>query len=678
MTLSKLRVLRNKKPELLAPAGSIESFHAAFDAGADAVYLGLTDFNARLRARNFTVQTLSYLVAHAHGLKRKIYLTLNILIKQSELEKAVHLLYQLEQIGVDGIIVQDLGIVEICRAFFPRLKLHASTQMSLHNSLGAAAAQKMGVRRVVLARELTFKEIAAIRKNSVVELEVFVHGALCYSFSGMCLASSFLGGSSGNRGRCTQVCRRPFSTPEKKGHFFSPGDFCCLPFIEKFAEIGIDSLKIEGRMKSADYVSTVVGIYREALDAPGSIPDLMKKVDADLGRKKTSFFLDGVKNTGVIDPDGATGTGLLIGKITLVSGGEIEVCGEETVGPGDLLRIQPQSGFEGQSVRVSGLSRDQGVYRLQLKDRIACAAGDDVYLSRLAAKSETGKKRGAITHKPIPFKSYYDKVNTVLGACRSKRDKNSGPAKPRLLLKIDDARWLSIIESSDFDALILSLEKDDFKAVFSDASWNNAWAHKSMLGFASVVAESEIGQWKNIVADAKKKGVYRAFCQNLGHLKLCDSDIKIFADTMLWCFNGTAQKALIGAGFSGFAYSWEDDYPNIAAAASSRGAVYLFASIPLFVSRIRCALAQEEHLTDSFNNEFRTVEKHGLSYLIAQKPLCLFHKRKKLEDVGIRTFIIDLSFQSPDKGLYSELISRYTEGTKVPESSMFNFKAGIK
>jgi putative protease len=668
----------NKKPELLAPAGSIESFHAAFDAGADAVYLGLTDFNARLRARNFTVQTLSYLVAHAHGLKRKIYITLNILIKQSELEKAVHLLYQLEQIGVDGIIVQDLGIVEICRRFFPKLRLHASTQMSLHNSLGVEAAQKLGIRRVVLARELTLKEIAAAGKNSSMELEVFVHGALCYSFSGMCLASSFLGGSSGNRGRCTQVCRRPFSAQATKGHFFSPSDFCSLSVLEKLREIGISCLKIEGRMKSADYVSTVVGLYREALDAPRRIPDLMKKVDADLGRKKTSFFLDGVKNTGVIDPDGATGTGLLIGKITRMSGGEIEVYGEEPVGLGDLLRIQPQSGFEGQSVRVAGLSRDQGVYRLQLKDRIACAVGDDVYLSRLAAKSEAGKKRRAITSKPISFKRYYDKVNAILGAYRVQRDYAGGRSKPRLLLKIDDAKWLSIIESSDVDALILSLEKDAFHALFADSRWTDSWAKKSIVGFPPFIAEAEIGEWKKLVQAAQKNGVYRVMCQNLGHNGLCDPGMKIFADAMVWCFNGAAQKTLIEGGFSGFTYSTEDDYPNIAAASSSKAMAYLFAHIPLFVSRIRSALGPEEHLRDSFDNEFTTAEKHGLSYLIAQKPLCLFHKRKKLEEVGIRTFIIDLSFIVPDKELYHELVSRYIDGTKVPESSMFNFKAGIK
>ena len=216
------------KPELLAPAGSIESFHAAIDAGADAVYAGLADFNARLRAKNFTARTLSYLLpfAHAHGVK--LYVTLNTLIKQAEIEPVIHTLYQLEQIGVDALIVADAGVIDIAHKHFPRLRLHASTQMAVHNSAGVRAAKSLGLRRAVLSRELTLEEIRSIQKQAAIELEVFVHGALCYSISGLCLASSFLGGSSGNRGRCTQVCRRKFSTEPGKGrYFFSPNDFCC-------------------------------------------------------------------------------------------------------------------------------------------------------------------------------------------------------------------------------------------------------------------------------------------------------------------------------------------------------------------------------------------------------------------------------------------------------------------
>ena len=667
-----------KKPELLAPAGSIECFHAAMDAGADAVYLGLIDFNARLRARNFTIQTLSYLVAYAHALKKKIYITLNILIKQVELEKAVHLLYQLEQLKVDGIIVQDLGIIDICRGHFPGLRLHASTQMALHNSPGVAVARKLGIKRVVLARELTLQEIKDIRKNTTLELEVFVHGALCYCFSGMCMASSFLGGSSGNRGRCTQVCRRPFSTGIGNGHFFSPGDFCALPFLEKLRDIGIDSLKIEGRMKSADYVATVVGLYRKAIDNPGLVPGLLKKVHADLGRNKTTFFLDGIKQDGIIDPAGPTGTGLFIGTITHCGDAEITVADGEMVGEGDLIRIQPQSGFEGKNVRVAGVSLRGDLQTLRLKDRIVCDKGDAVYLTRLAPESNTGKKRHVIALKPIAFKHYFDGVTSILQTYRNKRDGPKIQTKRRLFVKIDDSAWVPLLESVDIDALIVAGEREAFRGLFTMREWLDMWARKTMIGFPPFIAEAEFPDWKIIVREAREKGVFRAMCQNLGQLQLVDASMKIFSDAMIWCFNGAARKAILDCGFSCFTYSWEDDYPNISSAISSRGMAYLFAYVPLFISRIRPALGPDETLKDSFGNEFRTAIKQDLYYLIGQKPFNLFHKRTKLEEAGIKTFIIDLSFCAPDKQLYQDLIVRYNEGTKVPESSMFNFKAGIK
>jgi putative protease len=667
-----------KKPELLAPAGSIECFHAAIDSGADAVYLGLVDFNARLRARNFTTQTLSYLVPHAHGLKRKIYVTLNILLKHIELEKAVHLLYQLDQLKVDGIIVQDLGLVDICLRHFPGLRLHASTQMALHNSPGVAVAQKLGIKRAVLARELTLQEITAIRKNTSLELELFVHGALCYCFSGMCMASSFLGGSSGNRGRCTQVCRRPFSTTAGKGHFFSPGDFCALSYLEKFRNMGINSLKIEGRMKSADYVATVVGLYRKAIDYPHSIPDLMKKIGADLGRNKTMLFLDGIKQNGIIDPTGPTGTGLLLGKITQCNGDEITVANGEKVGEGDLIRIQPQSGFEGKNVRVAGVSLTGGLQTLRLKDRIACDTGDTVYLTRLAQRPNIVKKHSTTAVKPIAFKQYYDGVKNVLQNYQVKRDGPKTQTKRRLFVKIDDAAWIPLLESVDIDALIVAEERVGFKGLFAMREWIDMWAQKTIIGFPPFIAEAEFPDWKIIVREARKKGVFRAMFQNLGHLQLADASMKTYSDAMIYCFNGAAQKTLQDCGISGFTYSWEDDYPNMSSVASPRGMAYIFAHVPLFISRIRPALGVKEKLKDSFENEFYTAAKHGLYYLVTKTPMGLFQKRNKLEEAGIKTYIIDLSFCAPDKQLYRDLISSYAEGTKLPGSSMFNFKAGIK
>ena len=550
--------------------------------------------------------------------------------------------------------------------------------MALHNSTGVAVAQKLGIKRVVLARELTLQEIGEIRKNTALELEVFVHGALCYCFSGMCMASSFLGGSSGNRGRCTQVCRRPFSAGSSKGHFFSPGDLCALPLLVKLRDIGIDSLKIEGRMKSADYVATVVGLYRKALDDPQLIAGLMKKAGADLGRNKTALFLDGIKQDGIIDPAGPTGTGLFIGEIRQCNGAEIIVDGRESVSRGDLIRIQPRSGFEGKNVRVAGVSVNGNLQTLRLKDRIPCGSGDTVYLSRLAPRPNADKIRHTMPPKPIAFKHYCDDAKNVLLNYFVKRGGPKTQTKRRLFVKIDDSAWLPLIESVDVDALIVAVERKAFEGLFALPQWVDMWAQKTIIGFPPFIAEGEAADWKMIVKSAQKKGVFRAMFQNLGQLHLADAAMKTYSDAMLWCFNGAAQKTLRDLGLSGFTYSWEDDYPNMSGVASPRAMAYLFAHVPLFISRIWPALGAHEKIKDSFDNEFYTSVKHNLYYLVAKKPYNLFHKRGKLEESGIKMFIIDLSFCAPDKQLYRDLIIRYNEETKVPGSGMFNFKAGIK
>lgn len=261
--------LKENNPELLAPAGSMESFHAAINAGADAVYLGLEVFNARMRAKNFSIKKLSYLVPYAHSRGVKVYVTLNTQIKQKEFEGLIHVLYQLEQIGVDALIVADLGLIEVARTNFPSLKLHGSTQMAIHNRAGIRGAEKLGLSRVVLSRELTCEEIGNIKRETALQLEVFIHGALCYSISGMCLASSFLGGASGNRGMCTQVCRRKFKQKSAEGYFFSPHDLCAIDYLFHLKQLGVCSFKIEGRMKGPEYVDTVVRAYRASIDNAG-------------------------------------------------------------------------------------------------------------------------------------------------------------------------------------------------------------------------------------------------------------------------------------------------------------------------------------------------------------------------------------------------------------------------
>ena len=249
-------------PELLAPAGSPACALAAFEAGADAIYAGLAKFNARERGENFTPERMSQIIAHAHRLGRKVYLTLNTLVKESELPEVAETLAMLEEMGPDALLVQDLGIIRMAREYFPKLVLHASTQMGFHNSAGLEVAEKLGVTRVVLERQMTIEEIAAVRRSTKLELEVFVHGALCASLSGACLFSSYLGGYSGNRGKCKQPCRRRYFGKGGNGFFFSPQDLCTIELLPQLRELGIESLKIEGRLKQPDYVKQTVGAYR--------------------------------------------------------------------------------------------------------------------------------------------------------------------------------------------------------------------------------------------------------------------------------------------------------------------------------------------------------------------------------------------------------------------------------
>ncbi|NMC74552.1 MAG: U32 family peptidase, partial [Geobacteraceae bacterium] len=257
-----------RKPELLSPAGSLEAFFAAMEKGADAVYAGLTEFSARAKARNFTLSRMERIIAYAHSLHRKVYVTLNTLVKEQELPRVVEVLAALSGMGADGVILQDMGVFRLMREHFPELPAHASTQMTIHNSLGVKQLETLGFSRVVLARELHLDEIRSIARNTTMDLECFIHGALCFSYSGQCYFSSFLGGHSGNRGRCAQPCRRLYRYRGKEGYYFSTNDFSSIDLLPELIDAGVTSFKIEGRMKSAEYVACVVGAYRMVLDAP--------------------------------------------------------------------------------------------------------------------------------------------------------------------------------------------------------------------------------------------------------------------------------------------------------------------------------------------------------------------------------------------------------------------------
>lgn len=260
------------KPELLSPVGDFECLKAAVQNGANSVYLGASAFNARARATNFGNEELLEAIKYAKLRNVSVHLTLNTLIKNDEFENAVNLAINAYNLGVDAIIVQDLGLATYLLENYPEIPLHASTQMTVHNLDGVSQLEKLGFSRVVLSRELSLDEIEHIRKNTSTELEVFIHGALCISYSGQCLLSSTIGGRSGNRGLCAQPCRLPYELIENnikvidKGYLMSPRDNCAIEFLPELIKLGIDSFKIEGRMKTPYYVGIVTRIYRKYID----------------------------------------------------------------------------------------------------------------------------------------------------------------------------------------------------------------------------------------------------------------------------------------------------------------------------------------------------------------------------------------------------------------------------
>ena len=362
--------LKKTLPELLAPAGSPEAFRAAVAAGADAVYLSGKRFGARKFAQNFTDEEIEEAIKFAHSRDVCVYVTINTLIHDHELAHIGKYLLWLYSIGVDAVLIQDSGVAALAGKIVPELPLHASTQMTIHNSGGVLWAARQGFSRVVLARELSLEDITRIAREtegSGIGLEVFAHGALCYCYSGQCLFSSVIGGRSGNRGMCAQPCRKPYSLvtgqPDALGRptrlqdlalpdrfLLSPKDLCSFENLRELVDSPVISLKIEGRMKSPEYVAMVVSNYRLALDAIGNgEPFDTKKAFQDLylafNRGFTQGYLFGKRHTALMGRDASDNRGLYIGKVTRYDERSknvvIKSIGSYLPAPGDGLLFTP-------------------------------------------------------------------------------------------------------------------------------------------------------------------------------------------------------------------------------------------------------------------------------------------------------------------------------------------------
>ncbi len=438
-------------PELLAPAGSWDCLTSAIAAGADAVYAGGPAFGARQFAPNFDRETLKKAILYAHLHDVRIYITVNTLISEDELEKVAEYLLFLYTIGADAILIQDTGLLELARRCIPKMPVHASTQMTLHSVAGARWAAKMGCLRIVLPRELTMDEVRLIQEGTSdckLGLEEFVHGALCYGWSGQCLLSSVIGGRSGNRGMCAQPCRKPYelvtgipdeygrlvsATPLKTpdSYLLSTRDLCCYEILDRVCSLPVVSLKIEGRMRSPGYVATVVSCYKKALDAVAEnrfVPQIedIQALSLSFSRGFTTGYLAKNEPSDVMGRNMPGDRGILVGTVSghaRTGGVYVRAQGLYTLYAGDGL------------VSIHG-SKEQGLVlrydcpcikgRFLIPFKSPCIAGDQVYLTSRRAHTTSAEqiiKQAGLYRKKIPLDLFLqiggDGVVTVEGKITS-------------------------------------------------------------------------------------------------------------------------------------------------------------------------------------------------------------------------------------------------------------------
>lgn len=495
-----------KSPELLSPVGDFECLKAAVQNGANSVYLGASSFNARARATNFGNEELLEAIKYAKLRNVSVHLTLNTLIKNEEFENAVNLAIDAYNLGVDAIIIQDLGLAAYLLKNYPEIPLHASTQMTVHNLDGVKQLENFGFSRVVLSRELSINEIEYIRKNTKTELEVFIHGALCISYSGQCLLSSMIGGRSGNRGLCAQPCRLPYELVENntktidKGYLMSPRDNCALEFLPELIKLGIDSFKIEGRMKTPYYVGVVTRIYRKYIDLileninldNDTLRNMIKKElsvkNSDTGltdkEELTQVFNRGGFSTGHFKPspnkelifkDKPNNMGFYIGTISHINEnkGHLKLKLENTLSVGDKISINNESYI------VSELMIDNKNYETLEK-------GNTVKIGRMKGKISVGSK---------VYKIETAKLNKSISPT-FKEDKNFRKVKLNGEIIIKDSLPISFKVWSN-DGFYKGLEFSVTSTIIPEEALNRPIAKEKILEQLSKTGSTEF-EFENI------------------------------------------------------------------------------------------------------------------------------------------------------------------------------------
>jgi U32 family peptidase len=690
----------DKKPELLAPAGTLEVFETAVQEGADAIYIGAPALNARALAKQFSMAEIAAMIDHAHRHKVKVYLAMNSLVREEELPLAVRTLGMIAALEADGLILQDLGLYQLARRHFPSLRLHASTLLAAHNSLAVRQMVEMGFRRVVLARELTMAEIGRIRAaNQDIELEVFIHGALCFSYSGLCLFSSYLGGKSGLRGRCVQPCRRRYAWSGKgagapAGYFFSMHDLRGLELMPELQAAGVTSFKIEGRMRSAQYVGRVVRAHRLALDAPADPARLAEAAEllaGALGRRTTSGYFTAAEPPQAFAPQHSGNIGLFLGKIT-EGGSRAKLTLQAAMETGDRLRLHHENSGERVAFTLKKIwQAETPVVRARQGAQVslalpaAAAIGDSLYKvdtsedrarENRAGKLQAGRYTGLISklERTLRVEQALRELGrgsgkTAPGTFRAGKSAGRGEQRATLpwQLRLDDPRLLAQRLEPAPRQLVLLLSREIHAQAARNPKLLKPYHQRLVWALPAIIEENEVEFFSGAIDELRRQGFHR---WQLGHI----SQLQFFAglsgprpvlsgDYTLNVLNSQAVKTLRGLGLKEIQLSIETDRDNLRQLCQRAGGSDLGLTVygrpPLFTARPAPAHFRfQQPLVSPRGEKFVLQRQAGQTLAMDLNPFSLLDFLSELAGAGLAFGVVDLSRMEIRKGDLATLLRR--------------------
>ena len=674
--------------ELLSPAGSSDALHAAVCNGADAVYLGVDSFNARRGARNFTLDELPEVVRYCHVRGVAVHLTLNTLVTDREMPSAAEYIAAAARAGVDAFIVQDLGIVSLCRQIAPKVALHASTQMSLHSLEGVREAAALGLSRVVLARELPRDAIAFICRNSPIEIEVFVHGALCMSCSGQCYMSSVIGRRSGNRGQCAQPCRLPYGYDRFEEKYpLSLRDNCLIRYLDELDRMGVASIKIEGRMKRPEYVATVTGIYRSALDGAGVGREQMEALRASFSRQGfTQGYYEGAPGRqmfGTRLPEQENKALLQSARATYESiepqRVPVQFYAIATRGQNLMLAVQDD---DGNICKAQGQPPEEAQRRAvtpeELAARLSKTGGTPFVCRSVRSVVDPGLS--------IPAAELNRLRREVLAHLSAVRGRRAAPEigayhEPSKFFgqKAQPALTVSVLKAAQITPQMLRLHPAMIYVPLSEVSEQSdlfrrlAKEQELAVTLPRVIRDDETRGVLDALENAASLGIRRVLIGNLGHLPLVLSrGMEPAADFGMNVFNSRAMETLRHLGFVSCTASFELSLPQLRDISKPLPTeMIVYGRLPLMLTE-NCIIknrtgactchAGPVKLVDRMGEEFRVVRDCGTcrSVVLNGKKLYLLDKKENVRRIGL--WALRLSFTTENTGEVNSVLSAWTQG----------------